>query len=84
MNTLLWILVGVLAYSAVAVALQTRGYLPRSVRLQGPLTTVHTKRGRAFLNWLAKPKRSSGGKAAVKPYTSFASRIASCHTARSR
>jgi membrane-associated protease RseP (regulator of RpoE activity) len=57
MNTLLWILVGVLAYSAVAVALQTRGYLPRSVRLQGPLTTVHTKRGRAFLNWLARPKR---------------------------
>jgi membrane-associated protease RseP (regulator of RpoE activity) len=57
MNTLLWILVGVLAYSAVAVALQTRGVLPRSVRVQGPLTTVHTKRGRAFLNWLARPKR---------------------------
>jgi membrane-associated protease RseP (regulator of RpoE activity) len=25
--------------------------------VQGPLTTVHTKRGRAFLNWLARPKR---------------------------
>jgi membrane-associated protease RseP (regulator of RpoE activity) len=57
MNTLLWILVGVLAYSAVAVALQTRGYLPQSVRLQGPLATIHTKRGRALLNWLARPKR---------------------------
>lgn len=57
MNTLLWVLVGVLLYSVVAVSLQSRGLIPGYVRLQGPLTTVHTKRGRAFLNWLARPKR---------------------------
>ena len=57
MNTLLWILVGLLAYMTVAVFLRTRGLLPDSVRLQGPLVTLHTKRGRAFLNWLARPKR---------------------------
>jgi membrane-associated protease RseP (regulator of RpoE activity) len=57
MNPLLWVLAGVLLYSVVAVSLQSRGLLPNSVRLQGPLTTIHTKRGRAFLNWLAGPKR---------------------------
>jgi len=57
MNTLLWVLVGFVVYSAVALFLQTRGYLPAGVRFQGPLTTLHTKRGRAFLNWLAGPRR---------------------------
>jgi membrane-associated protease RseP (regulator of RpoE activity) len=57
MNTLLWILAGILLYTSVAMALKARGVLPDSVRVSGPLLTVHTKRGRAFLNWLATPKR---------------------------
>ncbi|WP_435062220.1 site-2 protease family protein [Halobaculum sp. EA56] len=57
MNTLLWVLVGALVYSVAMMALYTRGYLPDAVRVQGPLTTVHTTRGRAFLNWLAGPRR---------------------------
>ncbi|WP_435067306.1 site-2 protease family protein [Haloplanus sp. C73] len=57
MNTLLWVLVGILAYSLVAKALQVRGYLPDSVRLQGPIATIHTRRGRALLTRLAQPKR---------------------------
>ena len=57
MNTLVWVLVGVFAYSFVAFFLKSRGILPSSVRVQGPLTTLHTKRGRDFLNWLARPKR---------------------------
>lgn len=57
MNTLFWIGVGLVLYSAIALFLQNRGYLPSAVRFQGPLTTVHTKRGRAFLDWLARPRR---------------------------
>jgi len=57
MNTLLWVLVGVLVYSLVAKALQVRGYLPAGVRLQGPIATLHTRRGRALLTRLARPKR---------------------------
>jgi len=57
MNTLLWVLVGVLVYSLVAKALQIRGYLPDAVRLQGPIATIHTRRGRALLTRLASPKR---------------------------
>ncbi|MFB6195177.1 MAG: site-2 protease family protein [Haloplanus sp.] len=57
MNTLLWVLVGVLVYSLGAKALQIRGYLPESVRIQGPLATIHTRRGRALLTRLARPKR---------------------------
>jgi membrane-associated protease RseP (regulator of RpoE activity) len=57
MNTLLWVLVGVLVYSLVAKALQIQGYLPDAVRLQGPIATIHTRRGRALLTRLAEPKR---------------------------
>jgi membrane-associated protease RseP (regulator of RpoE activity) len=57
MNTLLWVLAGVLAYSLAAKALQIRGLLPDSVRLMGPIVTVHTTRGRALLTRLARPKR---------------------------
>jgi len=57
MNTLLWVLVGVLVYSLVAKALQIRGYLPDAIRLQGPIATIHTRRGRALLTRLAQPKR---------------------------
>ena len=57
MNTLLWVLVGLAAYSAAALFLSQRGLLPSSVRIQGPFTTVHTKRGRDFIDWIATPKR---------------------------
>lgn len=57
MSTLLWILTGILAYSVVAVALDRRGILPESIKISGPLMTIHTGRGRAFLTRLAAPKR---------------------------
>ena len=57
MNTLLWVLVGLAAYSAGAFFLSQRGLLPSSVRIQGPFTTVHTKRGRDLIDWIATPKR---------------------------
>ncbi|KAB1197973.1 MULTISPECIES: site-2 protease family protein [Haloferax] len=57
MNTLLWILAGFIAYSLLAALLRARGILPEYVRVQGPLTTVHTRRGRELLDRLAEPKR---------------------------
>ncbi|RDI72069.1 site-2 protease family protein [Halopelagius longus] len=57
MNTLLWVLVGLLAYSFAAFFLRRRGLLPSSVRVQGPFTTIHTKRGRDLIDWIATPKR---------------------------
>ena len=57
MSTLLWVLTGILAYTAAAMWLHNRGLLPGSVRVSGPLMTVHTRRGRAFLDRLAAPKR---------------------------
>ncbi|WP_336000579.1 site-2 protease family protein [Halorientalis halophila] len=56
-DLLVWVLAGILLYTLVMMALRTRGMLPESVRVSGPITTVHTQRGRAFLNWLARPKR---------------------------
>ena len=57
MNTLLWVLAGALVYSAAATALSARGYLPDAIRVQGPLTTVHTTYGRKLLERLSTPKR---------------------------
>jgi membrane-associated protease RseP (regulator of RpoE activity) len=57
MSTLLWILVGILVYTTVAMALSARGRLPSSLRVAGPLLTVHTERGKAFLDRLAAPRR---------------------------
>ncbi|WP_435124160.1 site-2 protease family protein [Halobaculum sp. D14] len=57
MNTLLWILAGVLAYTLAATALQSKGYLPNAVNVQGPLTTIHTTYGRRLLDRLSRPKR---------------------------
>ena len=56
-NTLLWVLTGVLAYSAAAIWLRNRGVLPEGVRVSGPILTLRTLRGRAFLNRLAAPRR---------------------------
>ncbi|WP_435186086.1 site-2 protease family protein [Halobellus sp. EA9] len=57
MNTLLWVLVGLAAYSIATFFLSQRGLLPDSVRIRGPFTTIHTKRGRDFIDWIATPKR---------------------------
>jgi membrane-associated protease RseP (regulator of RpoE activity) len=57
MSTLFWILAGLIAYSAAAYWADAQGYLPEWVKVQGPLTTFHTTSGRAFLNWLAGPRR---------------------------
>ena len=56
-STLTWVLAGIVLYTLVVMVLRTRGVLPEFIRVQGPITTVHTKRGRAFLDWLATPKR---------------------------
>ncbi|WIV66450.1 site-2 protease family protein [Natrialbaceae archaeon AArc-T1-2] len=56
-STLTWILVGVAAYWLALVALRKGGLLPGYVGAQGPIMTIHTKRGRAFLDRLAGPKR---------------------------
>ena len=56
-NTLLWVLTGVLAYSAVALWLRDRGILPESVGVSGPILTLRTLRGREFLDRLAAPRR---------------------------
>ena len=57
MNTLFWVLTGVLAYSGVTMWLRNRGILPDAVRVSGPVLTLRTLRGRAFLGRLAAPKR---------------------------
>lgn len=57
MNTLLLILVGLFAYSEVGLFLSNRGLLPAAVKIQGPLTTIQTKRGREFIDWAASPTR---------------------------
>jgi membrane-associated protease RseP (regulator of RpoE activity) len=55
---LLVVLAAVLVgYTVAAYLLKARGLLPSSVRLSGPLTTIHTTRGRVLLTRLARPKR---------------------------
>ncbi|ELY87267.1 site-2 protease family protein [Natrialba taiwanensis] len=54
---LTWVVVGLLLYWIGIIALQRSGYLPEFVGTQGPILTLHTKRGRAVLDWLAGPKR---------------------------
>ncbi|WP_135853645.1 site-2 protease family protein [Halorussus salinus] len=56
-DTLLWIAVGLAVYWFGMLYLDSQGWLPSYIGLQGPILTIHTKRGRRFLNRLAKPKR---------------------------
>src|SRR6056297_1633551 len=56
-STLTWVLAGLVAYTLLAMALQSRGVVPEYVRFSGPITTIHTQKGKAVLNWLAHPKR---------------------------
>jgi membrane-associated protease RseP (regulator of RpoE activity) len=48
---------GIVLYTLVVMALKAQRRLPDAVRVQGPITTIHTQRGKAFLTWLAGPKR---------------------------
>ena len=56
-GVLTWVLIGILLYTMLAMSLQARGYLPDSLKVSGPLLTIHTKRGRDFLNRLARRER---------------------------
>jgi len=56
-SALEWVLVGIVAYAVVVMVLRARGILPEYVKGSGPIVTIHTKRGKAFLGWLARPKR---------------------------
>ncbi|WP_255150940.1 site-2 protease family protein [Halorarius halobius] len=56
-DTLTLVLAGVVLYTVLALTLKTQGYLPDWVRVSGPITTLHTERGKKFLDWLARPKR---------------------------
>jgi membrane-associated protease RseP (regulator of RpoE activity) len=57
MNTLVWVVVGIALYWFGMLALDSQGLLPSYIGLQGPILTVHTKRGKKLLDWLARPKR---------------------------
>jgi len=56
-DTLTWVLAGIALYTVGMMALRARGMLPESVRVSGPIVTLRTGRGRAFLDWLATPRR---------------------------
>ncbi len=56
-NTWLWVLAGIAIYTVVAMALRARGVLPDSVRVSGPLVTLHTTYGRKLLDKLSRPRR---------------------------
>lgn len=57
MSTLAWIVGGVLAYWILVSAANQRGWIPEYVNTQGPITTIHTERGKMFLDRLARRKR---------------------------
>ncbi|WP_247002877.1 site-2 protease family protein [Halosolutus gelatinilyticus] len=54
---LAWTVVGLAIYWLAIVVARQSGLLPEYVGTQGPILTIHTKRGRAFLDRLARPKR---------------------------
>ncbi|MFC7113890.1 site-2 protease family protein [Natronoarchaeum sp. GCM10025703] len=57
MNTLIWVATGVLGYWILVSVANQRGWLPEYVSTQGPITTIHTERGKAFLDRLAQRER---------------------------
>jgi len=56
-DTLWLVLAGIGIYTLLAMAASARGLLPDSVRVSGPITTIHTMRGKVLLDKLARPKR---------------------------
>jgi membrane-associated protease RseP (regulator of RpoE activity) len=57
MSTLTWVLIGIAVYWTALLALRNRGALPEYIGTQGPIITLHTKRGRELLDRLSGPKR---------------------------
>jgi len=55
-NTLLWLFVGIFLYMLVMVSLQKRGLIPDYIKQSGPITTVHTRKGKVLLERLAEPR----------------------------
>ena len=56
-DTLVWVLAGLGAYWLGVLLLDSQGLLPSYVGLQGPILTIHTKRGKRLLDRIARPKR---------------------------
>jgi membrane-associated protease RseP (regulator of RpoE activity) len=56
-GTLEVVLAGLLAYMLGASLLRSRGLLPAFVKVSGPITTLHTQRGKALLDRLARHRR---------------------------
>ncbi|WP_276273051.1 site-2 protease family protein [Haloarcula litorea] len=56
-STLTWVLAGLVAYTLAAMALKARGVVPDYIRFSGPITTIHTQRGKVLLDRLARPRR---------------------------
>ncbi len=57
MDTLTWIVVGIVGFWAGALILEQRGLLPSQIHVNGPIVTIHTQRGRGFINRLATYRR---------------------------
>ena len=51
------LLVALVVYWAGVAWARTRGLLPSWVSATGPVLTLHTKRGKQFLDWASAPKR---------------------------
>jgi membrane-associated protease RseP (regulator of RpoE activity) len=58
MDIWMTLLVALGFYWAVVAFARARGLLPSFVSATGPVLTLHTKRGKRLLNWLATPKRA--------------------------
>jgi len=57
MGPLHWVLLGTCCYVAAAMLADRHGLLPDWVEISGPVTTIHTKRGRRLLDRLARRER---------------------------
>jgi len=57
METWQLLLVALAVYWVGVSWARNRGLLPSFVHTSGPITTLHTKRGKQFLDWAASPKR---------------------------
>ena len=57
MSLLWWVLIGFMAYWVALASIHRAGLLPRGFNVSGPIITIHTGRGRAFLERLSGPKR---------------------------
>lgn len=56
-STVMWLLVGIGLYWLALIAASQLDLLPSYIGTQGPIVTVHTVRGKEFLDRLSRPKR---------------------------